>query len=648
MGAPKRNKGSKPGWRSPLYKDGPMPTKLKTPAPPPLRPLAERSPALAFARRHHLGAHLMELAILAALMAALVYIYFPLRLDRFDIVGNLSVPLVTTLPLTLALLVLARLARRPLTFLLVAHAIVFGAGAAAVYGRWDVLQEIARMRTDYPELGRFWLPIPSDIITLRLLLLALVPFLIGIYIARRRFSIWKFAAGYAATSLALIWLLFPIEIPLKTRLSAPALLLGFSTITLLLPLQRRAFERLLGFPLTSTPVEAGPGCRQGFMTALAGHAALALIFAATLGMALLGQVERTALDVVQNGSPRPHRSPALRNAAADLIPLFNKQESATPNFDLDTLLPPSKGPRPYSLQDWLYSPLPPELARRVVAVYGQERLDARLAELNRYYEALGRANTADYCCFTVEGRRVVPHFVNLRIAGRALGSRALMNMTRNLPDEALADIDAIMKTGWLLHDDAGTLITYMIGTALHGIGLAAIENYTLHFSEDQAALERLAQWMISNGRQARAHFDLERLSQVEPGFWPVVPHFEVMVPGIRQPAIIFHARWARYDQLELVIALERHRLGKGHYPARLEALVPDFLARLRDDPFQGQPYKYELTEKGFKLACEQVFVGYRTDDIVTERPFALRQTQADQQFMQTLEAVEAALLERPL
>jgi hypothetical protein len=52
------------------------------------------------------------------------------------------------------------------------------------------------------------------------------------------------------------------------------------------------------------------------------------------------------------------------------------------------------------------------------------------------------------------------------------------------------------------------------------------------------------------------------------------------------------------DQTALACALERYRLAQGHFPEKLEALVPQFVAELPHDVFTGESYKYRRTEDG--------------------------------------------------
>ena len=46
----------------------------------------------------------------------------------------------------------------------------------------------------------------------------------------------------------------------------------------------------------------------------------------------------------------------------------------------------------------------------------------------------------------------------------------------------------------------------------------------------------------------------------------------------------------------LACALERFRLAHNGYPASLDTLVPEFVAKLPHDIISGQPFKYQLTE----------------------------------------------------
>jgi hypothetical protein len=52
----------------------------------------------------------------------------------------------------------------------------------------------------------------------------------------------------------------------------------------------------------------------------------------------------------------------------------------------------------------------------------------------------------------------------------------------------------------------------------------------------------------------------------------------------------------------IAIALERHRLRTGHFPAGLDGLTPEFLATVPIDPMSGQPFCYRTNlDGGFTL-----------------------------------------------
>ncbi|MCB1229774.1 MAG: hypothetical protein KDN19_05890 [Verrucomicrobiae bacterium] len=54
---------------------------------------------------------------------------------------------------------------------------------------------------------------------------------------------------------------------------------------------------------------------------------------------------------------------------------------------------------------------------------------------------------------------------------------------------------------------------------------------------------------------------------------------------------------AEFALLELRIALERHRIEHGSWPARLEELVPTYLDRIPLDPFDGKPLRFDAARR---------------------------------------------------
>ncbi len=52
------------------------------------------------------------------------------------------------------------------------------------------------------------------------------------------------------------------------------------------------------------------------------------------------------------------------------------------------------------------------------------------------------------------------------------------------------------------------------------------------------------------------------------------------------------------DQAALACALERFHLANGQFPDKLEALAPQFISQLPNDPLTGEPYKYRRANDG--------------------------------------------------
>lgn len=76
---------------------------------------------------------------------------------------------------------------------------------------------------------------------------------------------------------------------------------------------------------------------------------------------------------------------------------------------------------------------------------------------------------------------------------------------------------------------------------------------------------------------------------------------QIALPALTDQVIRFSRTQALIDQGVVVCALERHRLEKGQYPERLEALVPAYLQALPHDLVTGEPLHYLRKGEGFTL-----------------------------------------------
>jgi len=125
------------------------------------------------------------------------------------------------------------------------------------------------------------------------------------------------------------------------------------------------------------------------------------------------------------------------------------------------------------------------------------------------------------------------------------------------------------------------------------------------------ALEQLVEY--GERRQEIARKDpiarlLDEISIFRPG------HFRLM-RAVRE------ARWSGLDAL---IALHRFKAIKNVWPARLEALVPDYLAALPLDPYSSKPLVYRPSEDGAEFVLYSVGEnrkddGGRRDETMTAR-----------------------------
>ena len=74
------------------------------------------------------------------------------------------------------------------------------------------------------------------------------------------------------------------------------------------------------------------------------------------------------------------------------------------------------------------------------------------------------------------------------------------------------------------------------------------------------------------------------------------PDMQTMVPAMLQMATALHVSRARLRCATVAVAAERYRLARGTWPPALEALLPDFLAKVPADPFDGEPLRYRRLE----------------------------------------------------
>jgi hypothetical protein len=90
----------------------------------------------------------------------------------------------------------------------------------------------------------------------------------------------------------------------------------------------------------------------------------------------------------------------------------------------------------------------------------------------------------------------------------------------------------------------------------------------------------------------------DSLPQLRTGFRPYTWLAATISPNFTRAWQVVSRNQALVDQAFLACALERYRLAYGRYPESLQALVPQFAARLPHDILTGQPPCYRLTGRG--------------------------------------------------
>jgi hypothetical protein len=72
----------------------------------------------------------------------------------------------------------------------------------------------------------------------------------------------------------------------------------------------------------------------------------------------------------------------------------------------------------------------------------------------------------------------------------------------------------------------------------------------------------------------------------------------LLLPALRRVIQKSAAAQTAFNQAAIACALERYRLGNGHFPEALAALAPRFISPLPNDVLTGKPYKYRLRDDG--------------------------------------------------
>jgi hypothetical protein len=487
------------------------------------------------------------------------------------------------------LLVLTRVFRRPGLFLTVG-----GLGFIGYWAGLYALQTAPALRivkaSFLSQVFGIRFLIPEEVFALSDALCLLVPFLLGIYCARRGFRVWKFAAGFGL-GYVIPYALLPLEVIEVVPLVAGLVYFLFTALVIVrLPLQRQVLEDLFGFPLE--PGRAAPAPRRlGFGTALLGHGLLVILGATSLLLAgvfvYLGNVMR----VVQEGPTRVYRSPGLVDAGSVLDPLLAGNALGRSTAALETVFPE------YPL---LSSSTRPETLEQMWPHVNIETVEAAFAGTAPVCDALGEAASADYWSALQAGISAPVPLRRIGDAARVLAARSVFRLHQNRREEALADIDTLLRVSRLVSE--GKFVNHMIATYIRGIALnVATTDYLVH-RETAERLEPLATLLRQRREDVRYSFPVDDIRRHEPTMFYSAGMAAITLPGLERAYFNFYSGWVHYDQLLLAIALERYKAARGEYPKTLEALLPEFLVQLPLEPYEGKTYRYRRVDAGFEIS----------------------------------------------
>ncbi len=74
---------------------------------------------------------------------------------------------------------------------------------------------------------------------------------------------------------------------------------------------------------------------------------------------------------------------------------------------------------------------------------------------------------------------------------------------------------------------------------------------------------------------------------------------DIMVPALLRSTVAFERMIAQADGARLAIALRQYGAAHGAYPETLDALVPEHIEALPEDPFSGEDFQYAREGEGF-------------------------------------------------
>jgi hypothetical protein len=133
--------------------------------------------------------------------------------------------------------------------------------------------------------------------------------------------------------------------------------------------------------------------------------------------------------------------------------------------------------------------------------------------------------------------------------------------------------------------------------------LAHIIPSALFYQNELCTAEFMLEQMLPIGDASRQTISPTRARQAEKSFEEMRGTYYTVLCKMLTGAETRNAQRFAFAQAAVNLArtacaLERYRLAHGEYPATLEVLAPQFIAKLPCDPIDGEPLRYRLTDQG--------------------------------------------------
>ena len=117
--------------------------------------------------------------------------------------------------------------------------------------------------------------------------------------------------------------------------------------------------------------------------------------------------------------------------------------------------------------------------------------------------------------------------------------------------------------------------------------------------ENQIRGAEILTWLVEAGDDPDAMFNATRRVNKEIPALPVTyTLIKIMVPSLSRAAILNVRLHAELKCARAALAAEQFRLTEGRLPQSLDELVPDYLDAVPVDPFDGQPIRLAVIDKG--------------------------------------------------